>query len=66
MAKLTIRKFKHSTANKAFEIRIAKENSVLVSPVQTLLDYCGMIGAASGPLFCESDLRPVYHQLVQY
>ena len=59
MAKLTIRKFKHNTANKAFEILIARENSVLVCPVQTLLDYCGMRGAASGPLFCDSDLRPV-------
>ena len=61
MAKLTIRKsVKHNTANKAFEILIARENSVLVCPVQTLLDYgCGMRGAASGPLFCESDLRPV-------
>ena len=59
MAKLTIRKFKHNTANKAFEILIARENSVLVCPVQTLLDYCGMRGAAPGPLFCESDLRPV-------
>lgn len=59
MAQLTIRKFKHITANKAFEILIARENSVLVCPVQTLLEYCGMRGAASGPLFCESDLRPV-------
>ena len=59
MAKLTIRKFKHNTANKAFEILIARENSVSVCPVQTLIDYCGMRGAASGPLFCESDLRPV-------
>lgn len=59
MAKLTIRKFKHNPANKAFEILIARENSVSVCPVQTLLDYCGMRGAASGPLFCESDLRPV-------
>ena len=59
MAKLTIRKFKHNTANKAFEILIARENSVSVCPVQTLLDCCGMRGAASGPLFCESDLPPV-------
>ena len=59
MAKLTIRKFKHNTANKAFEILIARENSALVCPVQTLLDYCGLRDAASGPLFCESDLRPV-------
>ena len=56
MAKLTIRILKHNTANKAFEILIARENSVLVCPV---LDYCGMRGAVSGPLFCESDLRPV-------
>ena len=59
MAKLTIRKFKHNRANKAFEILIARENSVLICPVQTLLDYCGTRGTASGPLFCESDLRPV-------
>ena len=59
MVKLTIRKFKHNTANTAFEILIARENSVLVCPVQTLLDYCGMRGTTSGPLFCESDLRPV-------
>ena len=59
MAKLSIQKVKHNTANKTFEILIARENSVLVCPVQTLLDYCGMRGAASGPLFCESDLPPV-------
>jgi len=54
MAKLTI-----YILNKAFEIFIARENSVSVCPVQTLLDYCGMGGNASGPLFCESDLRPI-------
>ena len=59
MAKLTIRKFKHNTANNAFEILIARENYVSVFPVQTLLDYCGMRDAASGSLFCESDLRQV-------
>ena len=59
MAKLTIRKFKHNPVNKAFEVLITRENSVSVCPVQTLLDYCGMRGAASGPLFCESGLRLV-------
>ena len=59
MAKLTIRKFKHDTVNKAFEILIARENSVLVCPVQRLLDYCGTRGTAPGPLFCESDLHLV-------
>ena len=59
MAKLTIRKFKHNTANKAFEMVIARVNSVLVCPVQTLLDYCAMRGPVSGPVFCQSDLRPV-------
>ena len=35
------------------------ESTFLAASSPMLLDYCGMRGAAPGPLFCECDLRPV-------
>lgn len=58
-AKITIRNFKHNTTNRPFDIVITGDDCLPCCPVASLLQYCKIGGDQPGPLFCQSDNRPI-------
>ena len=59
MIKITIRKFKHNSDNRPFDILIARESSAVCCPVLSLIAYCELRGRQPGPLFCLPDMSPI-------
>ena len=58
-AKITIQNFKHNTTNRPFDIAITGDDCSPRCSVAFLLQYCKSRGDQLGPLFCQSDNRPI-------
>ena len=59
MIKITITNFKHNTDKRPFNILLEREDSLPMSPVQALVEYCKLRGNQQGPLFCHTDTSPI-------
>ena len=57
-ATIAIRKFKHNTGNRPFDIVLPAQSSP-ICPVEALQDYLHLRGYASGPLFVFPDGSPI-------